>query len=88
MDLQTWHLLSDNLTIRLFDHDHLWLHLIVHVVLVAMPTAFIGMLLWTLFRLRIFRLFGIAGINQKLGRTSTSFYKIPDHILSFVANGV
>jgi len=84
MDLQSWHLFSDNLTIRLFDHDHLWLHLIVHVVLVIMPTVFVGIFLWIVFRLGFYRLFRILGIGKRIDRTSASFYKIPDHILTFV----
>jgi len=84
MDLQSWHLFSDNLTIRLFDHDHLWLHLIVHVVLVIMPTIFVGIFLWILFRLGFYRLFRILGIGKRIDKTSASFYKIPDHILTFV----
>lgn len=84
MDLPSWHQISDDLTIRLFDHDHLWLHLIVHVVLVVMPTIFVGILLWILFRLGLYRLFKLLGIGKHIDRTSASFYKIPDHILTFV----
>ena len=84
MDIQSWHQLSDDLTIRLFEHDHLWLHLIVHVVLVIMPTVFIGIFLWFLFRLRFHRLVGIVGIGIQADKSPASFYKIPNHILSFV----
>ena len=84
MDLQSWHLLSDNLTIRLFEHDHLWLHLIVHVVLVIMPTIFVGIFLLVLFQLGFYRLFGLLGIRKRLDKTSASFYNIPNHILAFV----
>ncbi len=84
MDLSSWHLIFDSLTIKLFDHDHLWLHLIVHVVLVIMPTLFVGIFLWILFRLGFYRLFTLLGFSKHIDRTSASFYKIPDHILTFV----
>lgn len=83
MGIQSWHQLLADLTIRLFEHDHLWLHLIVHVVLVIMPTLFLGILLWFLLRLRFHQLIGIVGISEKLDRTTASFYKIPNHILAF-----
>jgi len=84
MDLQSWHLFSDDLTIRLFDHDHLWLHLIVHVVLVAMPTAFICIFLWLFYRLSFYRRSRYAGAIQQLDRTPDTFNKIPHSVLSFV----
>lgn len=84
MEFQSWHLVSDDLTIRLFDYDHLWLHLIVHVVLVAMPTAFICIFLLLLYRLSFYHRSGYAVAIQQLDRSPDTFNKIPHSVLSFV----
>ncbi|MEH6443564.1 MAG: hypothetical protein V7784_06675 [Oceanospirillaceae bacterium] len=36
-----FHLLSSNLTAYFFSHDHFWLHLIIHIILVITPVALI-----------------------------------------------
>ena len=84
VNFQSWHLLSDDLSIRLFDHDHLALHLIVHVVLVIMPIFLVAIFLWTFFHLSFRQLVLIARSNGKPDRTPESFYNIPNHILEFV----
>jgi len=84
MDFETWHNFTDDLTIRLFDHDHLWLHLVVHVVLVAMPTAFICIFLWLLYRVSFYRRSRYAGAIQQLDRTPDRINKIPHSVLFFV----
>ncbi len=53
VDFLAWHSWSHTITSKFFDHDHLWLHLIVHVVLVMMPALFLGIFIWSLYRLYI-----------------------------------
>ena len=76
-----WHLQIDGFAIHLFDHEHLWLHIVVHVVLVAMPAAFICFAVWMGFRgIRWF----IARDRKTPRETSPPFSKIPNHVFSFI----
>jgi ABC-type bacteriocin/lantibiotic exporter with double-glycine peptidase domain len=45
----TIHLWSSNLTAYFFNHDHLWLHVIVHVILVITPIALILIILKSIY---------------------------------------
>ncbi|WP_137390398.1 ABC transporter ATP-binding protein [Rhodoligotrophos defluvii] len=50
------HILADDLVVGSFDHTHWWLHLVVHIVVVAGPVALLAVLIaWCLRLLRGYR---------------------------------
>ncbi len=86
MSIKSWHVLTDDLAARLIDHDHIWVHLAFHIVLVVMPALLTVMLVWVIYRFVRYRL---NASTQKESDTNTlrrrtAFYQIPNHIITFI----
>ena len=77
-----WHLWTDNLVVRVFERDYLWLHLVSHIVLVVMPAFFVVAGAWTLYQLTSKLI-----ISRSEGSGSvefSDFSQLPNNILPFI----
>jgi len=83
MFFETWHLWNHNLTLTLFDHDHRWLHIIVHIVMVVMPVLMTCLIVIALFRVvRAYATFFVRSKRTK--KVEASYHKIPRRLISFI----
>ena len=83
MFFQNWHIWSHNLTLSLFSHDHQWLHIIVHTVLVVMPTLLACIIIWKAYRAIREHIAKLA-IQKAIRYNNESFHSIPQYLLPFI----
>ena len=81
MDLISLHHNLDHLTIRYFDHEHVWLHLVVHMIFVVSPAVLVVLICVSLFR-------GVKAFyrsSQRLSKASHSeISTMPKSVLAFI----
>lgn len=80
--MDRFHVWSDQLTLLFFDHDHQWLHLIVHFTLVIMPIILVLILLK--FFIGIIKLILISNGENKKQSTPLYSPSIPPSISQFI----
>ena len=83
MFFETWHLWNHNLTLALFDHDHRWLHIIVHIVMVVMPILMVSIIAFTLFKvIRTYIVF--LSWSKRTKHVEASYHRIPRRLITFI----